>query len=84
MNWRLGGETMETVKCPYCDEELKVDESSLEGIREDETPMIECNGCGEKFEMPYDIHETLRAQRNYEDMAMLDFATEDDSDADVD
>lgn len=75
---------MKTVNCPYCNEELKVDESILEEIPEDQIPTIECNNCGETFETPYDIYEALRAQRNYEDLATLDFGGNDDIDADVD
>jgi Zn ribbon nucleic-acid-binding protein len=63
--------------CPYCSGEIEVDDIVLLNMMEEESPKIECEICGKEFEIPDDVREDIR-KRNIEDLAMLDFATDDE------
>ncbi|NLE28335.1 MAG: hypothetical protein GX629_01540 [Phycisphaerae bacterium] len=75
---------MAKMRCPNCDEEMLVEDAALQGVLDDESGIINCNACGEKFEVPHEIREELQAKRDYEDLAMLDFAGGEGIDEDFD
>ena len=68
LDWECEGETINESKliCPYCDHEY--DDSEAYYFDEGDTPEVECEMCGRKFDLTVETRRVFSTKRSLSEM----------------
>lgn len=79
LDWETKGETTREYKliCPYC--QYEYDDYDAYGFREGDTPEVECEACGRKFDLEVDTRRVFSTKRSLCEMPE-DWDEEDEED----
>ena len=66
--WETKGETTREYKliCPYC--QYEYDDYDAYGFQEGDTPEVECEACGRKFDLEVDTRRVFSTKRSFCEM----------------
>lgn len=79
LDWETKGETTREYKliCPYC--QYEYDDYDAYGFQEGDTPEVECEACGRKFDLEVDTRRVFSTKRSLREMPE-DWDEEDEED----